>query len=118
MKRSLRITAHSLPPQPPICSCNMMDGLMIVSTMNDFQGCTNWEPWDLVDNLLGGEMSFGSLIDACGDLDGITIDPEGCLHAIHDVADDDDNIFHSYISDIYDDPNKYCGCNKDLLGGE
>ena len=97
-------------------SCNIGKGLAFISTLNDFRQCTDWNGLDLIASLLDGEASFGQLISSCGGFDDITTDPEGCLHAIHEASEDTDNPLHEYISDIYDDPDKYCGCNKDMLG--
>ena len=99
-------------------SCKLFSDVpMIVMVMSDFQQCTDWDGWDLIPKLLDGEATFGKLISECGEVDDVTTDPQGCLHAIHEASEDTDNPLHEYISDLYDDPDKYCGCNKEMLGG-
>ena len=132
-------------------SCTITEGVEVFNSMSTFSSCSGWSGWEVIQTLIDGEASFGSLITECGDLDEVrrryreakrgrssvtltpahnaltlfatppppsqvTTTPEDCIHAIHDASEDESNPLHSYISDIYNDPDKYCSCNKDLLG--
>jgi len=62
----------------------------------------------LVAVLQSSEYDFESLIAECGSEEP----SRDCLRHIHEIAEDENNPLHSYLNDLLDDQEKYCGCNK------
>ncbi|GMH80499.1 hypothetical protein TL16_g08570 [Triparma laevis f. inornata] len=96
--------------------CGFMQIGGVLSTLNDYRTCTGWDPVELISALSDAEALDGleELVAACGNTDDWVDDPTTCLMAIDDAASDQGNPFHTYISEIYEDPDKYCDCNKVL----
>jgi hypothetical protein len=105
------MSAYDERPSPAL-PCGVSQTAEMFQALTGFQQCTGWDPAELFVALISGQDDFINLITECGDLDDF--DPQGCIQAVHDVANDQDNPMHKYIHDFYDDPRKCCSCNSDF----
>ena len=52
-------------------SCTITEGVEVFNSMSTFSSCSGWSGWEVIQTLIDGEASFGSLITECGDLDEV-----------------------------------------------
>jgi len=98
-----------------------MQTMPIINKFYSFQQCTGWSLIDVMGSLLDSAVSFEEVIAACSTDEDTDNNPdtnsnEECVNAITDLADSD-NPLATYVLDLYNDPEKFCGCNSDLGNG-
>mmetsp|Transcript_798 Transcript_798/g.1696 ORF Transcript_798/g.1696 Transcript_798/m.1696 type:complete len:1094 (-) Transcript_798:33-3314(-) len=106
---------------PSSSQCGLVQLAQVPAALLTFSSCTGWEPLEITADIADASALEGleDLVAECGDTEAWQEDSDGvgfstCLNKITNFADDQSNPFSPYISDIYNDPDKYCDCNKDL----
>jgi hypothetical protein len=91
------------------CILDVALGLSIVR----FISCTDWNIGDLIGDFSGASFAqFEKVIAECSDVSDMGM--LNCFEALKGASDEDDNPLSLYLRDLFEDPAKYCGCNKDL----
>ena len=93
---------------PATCSLDLALG----STIMVFVQCTNWDPSKIAADFAASELPFEEILAPCAMPDNMN----ACFLALHKESKNNDPM-SKYIKAMYENTDKYCGCNADLFKG-